>query len=158
MSPADAVFSHWSSWYICPSQDNTALCQTSRHFPITLIPSRAFNEALPRTKLHPLHLLSPYTSLSLLLEPPAHCHWPVYSLSSLTTTGHPGTGHLYKPRSFRARLTHPWWWRQYAPLKRRSTIVLHGSTSQKTILNIILAAARTWNFTTFSRFVTISNW
>jgi hypothetical protein len=30
---------------------------------------------------------------------------------------------------------HPWWWRQYAPLKRRSTIILHGSTSQKTILN-----------------------
>jgi hypothetical protein len=26
-------------------------------------------------------------------------------------------------------------WRQYAPLKRRSTIILHGSTSQKTILN-----------------------
>jgi hypothetical protein len=29
------------------------------------------------------------------------------------------------------RLTHPWWWRQYVPLKRRSTIILHGSTSQK---------------------------
>jgi len=28
----------------------------------------------------------------------------------------------------------PWWWRQYVPLKRRSTIILHGSTSQKTIL------------------------
>jgi hypothetical protein len=25
---------------------------------------------------------------------------------------------------------------QYAPLKRRSTIILHGSTSQKTVLNI----------------------
>jgi hypothetical protein len=25
----------------------------------------------------------------------------------------------------------PWWWRQYAPLKRQSTIILHGSTSQK---------------------------
>jgi hypothetical protein len=34
-----------------------------------------------------------------------------------------------------ARLTHPWWWRQYAPLKRRSTIILHGSISQKTALN-----------------------
>jgi hypothetical protein len=33
-------------------------------------------------------------------------------------------------------LHHPWWWRQYAPLKRRSTIILHCSTSQKTILNI----------------------
>jgi hypothetical protein len=38
-------------------------------------------------------------------------------------------------------------WRQYAPLKRRSTIILHGSTSQKTILNITLAAVRTWNLT-----------
>jgi hypothetical protein len=28
------------------------------------------------------------------------------------------------------------WWRQYAPLKRRSTIILHGSISQKTTLNI----------------------
>jgi hypothetical protein len=34
------------------------------------------------------------------------------------------------------------WWRQYAPLKRRSTIILHGSISQKTILNIILAAMK----------------
>jgi hypothetical protein len=32
---------------------------------------------------------------------------PVPSLSSLTTTGHLGTGLLYKPRSFRAWLTHP---------------------------------------------------
>jgi hypothetical protein len=29
---------------------------------------------------------------------------------------------------------------EYAPLKRRSTIILHGSISQKTFLNIILAA------------------
>jgi hypothetical protein len=35
----------------------------------------------------------------------------------------------------RSGLTHPWWWRQYALLKRRSTIILHGSISQKTILN-----------------------
>jgi hypothetical protein len=28
-----------------------------------------------------------------------------------------------------------WWWRQYAPLKLRSTIILHGSISQKTTLN-----------------------
>jgi hypothetical protein len=35
-------------------------------------------------------------------------------------------------------LHHPWLWRQYQPpLKRRSTIILHGSTSQKTILNLI---------------------
>jgi hypothetical protein len=37
-----------------------------------------------------------------------------------------------------ARLTHPWWWRQYATLKRRSTIILHGSTTQKTALNSII--------------------
>jgi hypothetical protein len=41
----------------------------------------------------------------------------------------------------------PWWWRQHVPLKRRSTIILHGSTSQKTILIFILAAVRTWNLT-----------
>jgi hypothetical protein len=40
-----------------------------------------------------------------------------------------------------------YWWRQYAPLKSRSTIILHGSISQKTTLNIILAAVRTWNLT-----------
>jgi hypothetical protein len=28
------------------------------------------------------------------------------------------------------------WWRQYAPLKRRWTIILHGSISQKTTLNM----------------------
>jgi hypothetical protein len=34
-------------------------------------------------------------------------------------------------------LHHQGWvrWRQYAPLKRRSTIILHGSISQKTTLN-----------------------
>jgi hypothetical protein len=36
---------------------------------------------------------------------------------------------------------------QYAPLKRLSTIILHGSISQKTTLNIILAAVKTWNLT-----------
>jgi hypothetical protein len=41
---------------------------------------------------------------------------------------------------------HPWWWRQYAPLKRRSTIILHGSITQKTALNIILYGF-SWNFT-----------
>jgi hypothetical protein len=33
------------------------------------------------------------------------------------------------------------------PLKCRSTIILHGSTSQTTILDFILAAVRTWNLT-----------
>jgi hypothetical protein len=46
-------------------------------------------------------------------------------------------------------ITHPWWWRQNAPLKRRSTIILHCSISQKTILNIIPAAVRTWNLTSY---------
>jgi hypothetical protein len=31
---------------------------------------------------------------------------------------------------------HPWWWRQYAPLKRRSTIILHDSITQKTALDL----------------------
>jgi hypothetical protein len=45
---------------------------------------------------------------------------------------------------------HSRWWRQYAPLKRRSTSTwLHGATSHKT-LNFILAAVRTWNLTVCS--------
>jgi hypothetical protein len=41
----------------------------------------------------------------------------------------------------------PWWWRQYAPLKYRSTSTWpHGATSQKT-LNFMLSAVRTWNLT-----------
>jgi hypothetical protein len=45
-----------------------------------------------------------------------------------------------------------WWWRQYAPLKRRSTSTwLHGSSSQKTF-NFILAAVRTWNLTMYFKF------
>jgi hypothetical protein len=40
-------------------------------------------------------------------------------------------------RRFRERSS-PWWWRQYVPLKCRSTIILHGSTSQKTNLNFIV--------------------
>jgi hypothetical protein len=39
-------------------------------------------------------------------------------------------------RRFRGAYWLPWWWRQYAPLKRQSTIILHGSTSQKTSLNM----------------------
>jgi hypothetical protein len=44
-------------------------------------------------------------------------------------------------------MSHLWWWRQHAPLKRRSTIILHGSISQKTTLNVILAAVKTLNLT-----------
>jgi hypothetical protein len=41
----------------------------------------------------------------------------------------------------------PWCWRQYAPLKRRSTPTrLHGTTSQKDLI-FILTAVRTWNLT-----------
>jgi hypothetical protein len=92
---------HRSSWYICPSQDNSALRPTRGHFPdnIDTIPE-FFYEALVRAKSHPLHNLSQYTALSLLLPPPALCHWPVPSLSSLTTTGHRDNWHLYIPRSF----------------------------------------------------------
>jgi hypothetical protein len=50
-------------------------------------------------------------------------------------------------------ITHPWWWRQYAPLKRWSTIILHGRITQKTTLNIILAAVRTWNLTQLYKFL-----
>jgi hypothetical protein len=31
----------------------------------------------------------------------------------------------------RLQVLTPWWWRQHVPQKRRSTIILHGSTSQK---------------------------
>jgi hypothetical protein len=42
----------------------------------------------------------------------------------------------------------PWWWRQYASLKRRSTSTWYTAlhSSQKT-LNFILAAVRTYNLT-----------
>jgi hypothetical protein len=45
---------------------------------------------------------------------------------------------------------HPWCWRQYAPLKRRSTIILHGITSQKTILNMFLSVMNTHPFNSAS--------
>jgi hypothetical protein len=59
--------------------------------------------------------------------------------------------HVEVDRRFRGKycLHHylsPWWWRQYAPLKRRSAPTLHGATSQKT-LNFIFSAVRTWNLT-----------
>jgi hypothetical protein len=39
----------------------------------------------------------------------------------------------------------PWWWRQYASLKRRSALTrLHRTISQKAVI-FILAASRTWN-------------
>jgi hypothetical protein len=31
-----------------------------------------------------------------------------------------------------SNIREPWWWRKHVPLKRRSTITLHGNTSQKT--------------------------
>jgi hypothetical protein len=45
-------------------------------------------------------------------------------------------------RVWSSDLSGPWWWRQHVPLKRRSTVTLHGSTSQKTNLNIILFVAK----------------
>jgi hypothetical protein len=80
---------HRSSWYICPSQDNTVLRQTHRHFPITLIPSRSFSESVPRAKLHPLHILSRYTSLSLFYlkhSPTAIGRFLAYCLSPRLAT------------------------------------------------------------------------
>jgi hypothetical protein len=47
---------------------------------------------------------------------------------------------IYGTRRFITMFTNPWWWRQYAPLKRRSTIIWHGSISQKTILNMFTRA------------------
>jgi hypothetical protein len=41
-----------------------------------------------------------------------------------------------------AVMSNPWWWRQYAPQKRRSTINLHGSTTQKTALNNLWVSLR----------------
>jgi hypothetical protein len=41
-------------------------------------------------------------------------------------------------RRFRGTLDHQGWWRQHVPLKRRSTIILQGSTSRNTILNFKL--------------------
>jgi hypothetical protein len=38
----------------------------------------------------------------------------------------------------------PWWWRQHVPLKRRLTIILYGSTSQKTNLNSKWKLANLW--------------
>jgi hypothetical protein len=41
----------------------------------------------------------------------------------------------------------PLWWRQHIPLKRRATIILHGSTSQKTILNFkVISVHLIWLF------------
>jgi hypothetical protein len=43
-----------------------------------------------------------------------------------------------------------WWWRQYAPLKRRSTSTrVHGAISQRVVI-FIVAAVRTCNLTRFS--------
>jgi hypothetical protein len=53
-------------------------------------------------------------------------------------------------------LSSPWWWRQYAPLKCRSTSTwLLSVTSHKT-LNFILAALRTWNITCSTSLVLLS--
>jgi hypothetical protein len=54
---------------------------------------------------------------------------PSYFISCEISSSHGGEYDVFRD---------PWWWRQYIPLKRRSTIILHGSTTQKTALNIIL--------------------
>jgi hypothetical protein len=88
-------------------------------------------EALQRAEFYPISL---YLCLFTLDRPPTcHCphSWPIVSHSRLANPVH--WTHI-SPRSFRARLTHPCWWRRHVPLKRRSTIILHGSTYQKIIL------------------------
>jgi hypothetical protein len=43
-----------------------------------------------------------------------------------------------------ASIKHPRWWRQHVPLKRRSKIILHDSTSRKTILNFLRLVSMKW--------------
>jgi hypothetical protein len=69
---------------MCPSQDNSALRLTRRHVPTTLIPSRYFNEALSRAKLHPLHILYfTIRPLPLAGSQPivSHHDWPVFTVT-----------------------------------------------------------------------------
>jgi hypothetical protein len=96
-----------------------------------------FNEALSRAKLYPLHILCRYTCLSLLLPPPAHCHWPVPSLSSPTTTDHLVTRRLYKPRSFCRSAYSSLMMEAVRTSETSVDNLLHGSTTQKTALNIL---------------------
>jgi hypothetical protein len=61
--------------------------------------------------------------------------WKQYVYSLKSTSGNP----MYTDAS--------WWWRQYAPLKGRSTTMrLHDAISQKTPI-FILDAVRTWSLT-----------
>jgi hypothetical protein len=125
-----------SSWYICPSQDNSALRLTRRHFPTTLMPSRSSTR--PFQGLSCTHFTSsadiPLSLFYFHQVPTAIGPFPAYRLPPPLTTSSLDTYINLHPSV--ARLTHPWWWRQYAPLKRRSRIILHGSTTQKTALNI----------------------
>jgi hypothetical protein len=51
----------------------------------------------------------------------------------------------YFTRQYIPEENHHPWWRQYARLKRRSTIILHGSTSQKTIIADDGGSTDVWN-------------
>jgi hypothetical protein len=78
-------------WDVLPCKMIVDLRQTRRHFPITLIPSRAFNEALLRAELHPLDILphSPDIPLSFfyLHHPPTVIgRFLAYRLSPRLTT------------------------------------------------------------------------
>jgi hypothetical protein len=110
-------------------------------------------EAPQRAEFYPTSL---YLCLFSMDRHPI-CHWPhSWPIVSDSRLANPVHWTPIQPRSFRARLTHPWWWRQHVPLKRRSTIILHGSTSQKTFLNFILAAVRTWNLRRLKPFIYLS--
>jgi hypothetical protein len=50
----------------------------------------------------------------------------------------------------------PWWWRQYAPPKRRSTSRLHVAIFLKAVI-FILAAVRTWNLTYIYLFTSLEH-
>jgi hypothetical protein len=71
---------HLSSGQHSPPPDPSSL-------PDHIDPSRAFNEALPRAELHPLHILSRYTSLFYFNHPPtAIGRFPAYRLSPRLAT------------------------------------------------------------------------
>jgi hypothetical protein len=77
-----------SSWYICPSQDNSALRLIHRHFPTTLMPSRSSTR--PFQGLSCIHFTSsvdiPFSLFYFLHPPTAIGPFPAYRLPPPLTT------------------------------------------------------------------------